>query len=107
VSGSFVGDAGDVEKQELFVDHRSRAPAARAWPLGRGRRDAAIAAMRAAAARDDASEKTVAMENKPVPIRVLLGELCLAAGRNREALAEFEASQRIWRIVSAHWPPKA
>ena len=50
--------------------------------------------MRMAAERDDASEKNVAMENKVVPIRALLGELYLAAQMPQEALAEFEASQR-------------
>ena len=60
-----------------------------------GKRDEAIAAMRNAADLDDASEKNVAMENKLVPIRTLLGELYLAAGMNKEALVEFEASQKV------------
>jgi len=60
-----------------------------------GRRDEAIAAMRKAADLDDASEKTVSMENKLVPIRALLGELYLAAGMNTEALVEFEASDKV------------
>jgi hypothetical protein len=60
-----------------------------------GQRDAAISAMRQAADLDDASEKTVAMENKLLPIRTLLGELYLAAGLDKEALVEFEASDRI------------
>jgi Tfp pilus assembly protein PilF len=51
--------------------------------------------MREAADLDDASEKNVAMENKLVPIRALLGELYLAAGMNKEALAEFEASDKV------------
>src|SRR5437016_192798 len=57
-------------------------------------REAAIAAMKMAAERDDASEKNVAMENKVGPIRALLGELYLAAQMPNEALAEFEASQK-------------
>jgi Tfp pilus assembly protein PilF len=48
-----------------------------------------------AADLDDASEKNVAMENKLVPIRALLGELYLASGQSKEALAEFEASQKV------------
>ena len=48
--------------------------------------------MRKAADLDDASEKNVAMENKLVPIRALLGELYLAAGMNKEALLEFQSS---------------
>jgi tetratricopeptide (TPR) repeat protein len=59
-----------------------------------GRRDEAIATMRQAADLDDSSEKNVAMENKLVPIRALLGELYLATGMNQEALSEFETSLR-------------
>jgi hypothetical protein len=59
------------------------------------RRDAAITAMRGAADLDDASEKNVAMENKLLPVRALLGELLLAAGMNAEALAAFEASAKM------------
>jgi len=50
--------------------------------------------MRQAADLDDASEKNVAMENKLVPIRVLLGELYMQAGMPGEALLEFEASDK-------------
>jgi tetratricopeptide (TPR) repeat protein len=60
-----------------------------------GQRDAAIAATRQAADLDDASEKNVAMENKLVPIRALLGELYFAVGMSKEALVEFEASQKV------------
>jgi Tfp pilus assembly protein PilF len=68
---------------------------AAAWlTFAEGKREAAIAAMKLAAERDDASEKNVAMENKVVPIRALLGELYLAAQMPKEALAEFEASQK-------------
>jgi hypothetical protein len=53
-----------------------------------------FSAMMMAADRDDASEKNVAMENKVVPSRSLLGELYLAAQMPREALAELEASPK-------------
>ena len=67
--------------------------AAEAWAtLDEGRRNEAIAQMRKAAEFDDASEKNVAMENKLVPMRALLGELYLKVGMNREALAEFQSS---------------
>lgn len=67
--------------------------AAAAWlAFVEGSRDEAIATMRQAADLDDASEKNVAMENKLVPVRALLGELYLAAGMNKEALSEFETS---------------
>ena len=58
-------------------------------------RDASIAAMRGAADLDDASEKNVAMENKLVSIRTLLAELYLVAGMSKEALVEFEASDKV------------
>jgi tetratricopeptide (TPR) repeat protein len=75
---------------------RIQKQAATAWTMYvEGQRDAAISAMRQAADLDDASEKTVAMENKLLPIRTLLGELYLTAGRNKEALAEFEASDKV------------
>jgi hypothetical protein len=35
------------------------------------------------------------MENKLVPIRELLGELYLAAGMNKEALVELQASDKV------------
>jgi hypothetical protein len=64
-----------------------------AWlAFAEGRRDEAIAAMRQAADLDDASEKNVAMENKLVSVRAMLGELYLGAGMNKEALPEFESS---------------
>jgi hypothetical protein len=75
---------------------RIQKEAAMAWVMfAEGQRDGAIAAMRKAADLDDASEKNVAMENKLVPIRTLLGELYLAADMNKEALAEFEASDGV------------
>jgi integrase len=64
-----------------------------AWlALTEGRSNEAIAAMRQAADLDDASEKNVAMENRLVPVRALLGELYLALGPNQAALSEFEES---------------
>jgi tetratricopeptide (TPR) repeat protein len=59
-----------------------------------GKRDTAISAMRAAADLDDASEKSVSMENKLLPVRALLGELLLTAGMNAEAFAAFETSAK-------------
>ena len=84
---------------------RIQKQAATAWVMfSEGQREEAIAAMRKAAELDDANEKNVAMENKLVPIRVLLGELYLAAGMSKEALVEFEAADRAmpnrFRIVA-------
>ena len=55
----------------------------------------AMARMREAADREDRSEKHVAMENRLSPMRELLGELLLEAGKPAEALREFEASLRL------------
>ena len=52
----------------------------------------AISLMRDAADREDRTEKHVAMENRLSPMRELLGELLVEAGRPAEALAEFERS---------------
>jgi hypothetical protein len=84
---------------------RIQKQAAMAWVMfSEGQRDEAIGAMRKAADLDDAGEKNVAMENKLVPIRELLGELYLAAGMNKEALVEFEASDKVmpnrFRIIA-------
>lgn len=66
---------------------------AQAWALfDEGRQHEAITLMRKAADLDDASQKNVAMENKVVPVRALLGELYLAAGMPHAALHELEVS---------------
>jgi tetratricopeptide (TPR) repeat protein len=48
--------------------------------------------MRAAADREDASGKSVAMENRLWPMRELLGDLLLEVGQPAEALRAYEAS---------------
>jgi hypothetical protein len=52
----------------------------------------ALSLMRDAADREDRSEKHVAMENRLSPMRELLGELLVEAGRPAEAFGEFERS---------------
>ena len=52
----------------------------------------AIASMGDAAAREDRSEKHVAMENRLSPMRELLGEMLFEAGRPADALSAFEQS---------------
>src|SRR6202030_305051 len=97
-----IGHLDEIEakliaaKDEYWAGQtRIQKEAAAGWlTFAEGKREAAIAAMKVAAERDDASEKNVAMENKVVPIRALLGELYLAAQMPKEALAEFEASQK-------------
>jgi tetratricopeptide (TPR) repeat protein len=57
-----------------------------------GARDRAIKLMRAAADGEDGSVKHVAMENRLVPMRELVGELLMQAGQSAAALREFETS---------------
>jgi Tfp pilus assembly protein PilF len=54
-----------------------------------------MALMQDAADREDRSEKHIAMENRLSPMRELLGELLLAAGKPGEALKEFERSLHV------------
>lgn len=64
-----------------------------AWALrAEGRNDEALAAMRAAADREDQTEKHVVVPGPLVPARELLGELLLELGRPADALAQFEAA---------------
>jgi tetratricopeptide (TPR) repeat protein len=67
--------------------------AAEAWMASaEGKKDEALKLMRAAADREDAGEKHVAMENRLWPMRELLGELLLGLNDPAQALKEFEAS---------------
>lgn len=64
-----------------------------AWALrAEGRHDEALAAMRAAADREDQTEKHVVVPGPLVPARELLGDMLLEMGRAGEALAQYEAS---------------
>jgi len=57
--------------------------------LNGGAKDKAIELMRQAADGEDASIKHVAMENRLYPMRELLADLLLEAGRPKDALAEY------------------
>ena len=59
-----------------------------------GRNDDALQLIRAAADREDATEKHPVTPGSIVPAREVLGELLLDLGRPAEALREFEASQQ-------------
>jgi tetratricopeptide (TPR) repeat protein len=61
---------------------------------GEGRNDDAVQLIRAAADREDATEKHPVTPGSIVPARESLGELLLELGRPAEALREFEASQQ-------------
>ncbi len=59
-----------------------------------GRTEDALAAMRAAADLEDATEKHPVTPGAPLPARELLGDMLLAAQRAGPALAEYEAVMR-------------
>ena len=60
-----------------------------------GRNDEAVALLRQAADREDATEKSPVTPGSIQPAREMLGELLLEVGQPAAALAEFEASQRV------------
>ncbi|HEV8197277.1 MAG TPA: hypothetical protein VGP87_11590, partial [Gemmatimonadales bacterium] len=69
--------------------------AAVAWlGFAMGRQDEALAGMRAAADREDATEKNAITPGPLAPARELLGEMLLAAHRPAEALTAFETALR-------------
>ena len=75
---------------------------ASAWlDFAAGRRDAGIAAMRQAAAREDATEKAAVTPGPIAPARELLGDMLLAAGRPAEAQAEYRAA--LTREPGRYW----
>jgi len=64
---------------------------AKAWvDLAEGRADSALATMRAAAAREDATEKSAVTPGPLAPARELLGDMLLKLGRPAEALVEYQ-----------------
>jgi tetratricopeptide (TPR) repeat protein len=67
--------------------------AAQAWlELVEGRSDQALALMREAATREDATEKAAVTPGPLAPARELLGEMLLELGRPAEALIEFRTA---------------
>jgi tetratricopeptide (TPR) repeat protein len=108
--GDLASARRDVDKLQTLRDALSHAKnaywaeqveiqrqAATAWVArAEGRHAEAVGAMRSAAELEDASEKHIAMENRLVPMRELLGELLLEVNDPAAALIEFEASlQRV------------
>ncbi|MGH9330203.1 MAG: hypothetical protein ACRD09_07170 [Vicinamibacterales bacterium] len=66
---------------------------AEAWvAFADGRRDDAIAMLRAAAEAEDATDKSAVSPGPLAPARELLGEMLLEAGRPKDALVAFEAT---------------
>ena len=81
-------------KQAYWADQvEIQRKAAMAWVArAEGKHEEALELMRAAADLEDASEKHIAMENRLVPMRELLGELLFELNQPAEALRQFEAS---------------
>ncbi len=70
--------------------------AASAWVArAEGKNTEALQLMRSAADLEDSSEKHVAMENRLLPMRELLGDLLLELKEPGQALREFEASLQV------------
>jgi tetratricopeptide (TPR) repeat protein len=81
-------------KQDYWADQvEIQITAVSAWvTYAQGKKAGALKLMRAAADREDASEKHVAMENRLLPMRELLGDMLLARKKPAEALREYEVS---------------
>jgi tetratricopeptide (TPR) repeat protein len=84
--------AGESYWSEQVEVQRRSAVAWRAFAAGRT--DLALAEMRAAAEREDATEKNAITPGPLAPARELLGEMLLAAHQPAPALAAFEATLR-------------
>lgn len=108
-TGDIKGAHKDVERlNELYASYAGKPDesywagqtqvlfqAASAWlTLKQGDKGRALELMRAAVDLDESSEKNVAMENRLVPMRELLGYMLLETGQPKQALAEFETSLR-------------
>lgn len=75
--------------EQVAIEHLG----AQAWLAHAERRDsAALHLMREGAQREGATEKSAVTPGPLVPARELLGDLLLALGRPREALAEYQAA---------------
>jgi len=76
-----------VEIQQAVVE---------AWAkFAAGKRDEALAAMRAAADLEERTEKHPVTPGPIIPARELLGDMLLEAGQAKEALAAYEHSMRV------------
>jgi carboxylesterase type B len=80
---------------------------ASAWlELSNNRNEQALALMREAAAREDATEKAAVTPGPLAPARELLGDMLLELGRPAEALAEYRSAltrepNRYWTLEGA------
>jgi tetratricopeptide (TPR) repeat protein len=107
-AGDFAAAQADIDKLKELSTSLAKAGdvywsgqvdvqiiAAQGWLAdGQGRKSEAVKLMRAAADREDNSEKHVAMENRLYPMRELLADLLLEQGDAASALNEYEASMK-------------
>jgi hypothetical protein len=101
-SGNAPAAAADLERLAALEDALAedaywreqvaiQRQAASAWvAFASGKRDEGLSTMRAAAQREDATDKSAITPGPLEPARELLAEMLLDAGRPAEALAEFE-----------------
>jgi len=108
-SGNAAGARKDIARLEVLRDALIAAKqgywaeqveiqrqVAAAWVArAEGKHQEALQLMRAAADREDATEKHPVTPGPIVPARELLGEMLLELGDPRQALKEFEASHRV------------
>lgn len=106
--GDFAAAQADIDKLKEFSTSVANAGdaywlgqvdvqllAAQAWLAhGKGNEADALKLMRSAAAREDESEKHVAMENRLYPMREFLADLLLEQGDAASALNEYESSMK-------------
>jgi hypothetical protein len=104
--GNPAAAATDIERLSALRDALSKAGetywsgqveiqrrGAEGWTaFAAGRRDDGIAALRAAADAEDASDKAAVTPGPIAPARELLAEMLLEAGRSKDALVEFTAT---------------
>ncbi len=108
-SGAVASARKDLERIVALRDRQAAAKSAywaeqseiqriavSAWiARAEGKNDEALALMRQAADREDATEKHPVTPGALFPAREMLGDMLLEVGRPADALTEFEASQRV------------
>ena len=108
-SGNVVAAGKEIDRLQTLGDALAQAKSAywaeqveiqrmvvAAWVArAEGKNEEALSLMRAAAAREDASDKHPVTPGPILPARELLGEMLLELNRPAEALKEFEASHQV------------
>ncbi|HKM87324.1 MAG TPA: hypothetical protein VJX48_01850 [Xanthobacteraceae bacterium] len=101
-----IGTTLNATKEEYWVaEVQVQELAAQGWIANaKGDHDQALSLMRAAADKEDLSEKSGISPGRLLPARELLGDLLLQNGRPADALLEYEASlKRDPRRFRSYW----